>query len=47
MFVIFPVGLALLGVGFSVVLIALNWGKRGRALYGLPPRGAPVAGGGV
>ena len=47
MFVIFPMGLALLGVGFSVVLIAFFGGNRGRAFYGLPPRGAPEAGGGV
>jgi hypothetical protein len=46
-FVIFPVGLALLGVGFSVVLIAFFGGNRGRAFYGLPPRGVPQAGGGV
>ena len=45
--VIFPVGVALLGVGFSVVLIAYFGGNRGRAFYGLPPRGAPGAGGGV
>lgn len=45
-FVVFPVGLALLGVGFSVVLIAYFGGNRGRAFYGLPPRGAPEAGGG-
>lgn len=47
MFVIFPMGLALLGVGFSVVLIAFFGGNRGRAFYGLPPRGVPEAGGGV
>ena len=46
-FVIFPVGLALLGIGFSVVLIAYFGGNRGRAFYGLPPRGVPEAGGGV
>jgi hypothetical protein len=36
----------LLGVGFSVVLITFFGGRRGRAFYGLPPRGAPQAGGG-
>ena len=45
-FLIFPVGLALLGIGFSVVLIAYFGGNRGRAFYGLPPRGVPEAGAG-
>jgi hypothetical protein len=46
MLVIVPVGAALLGVGFSVLLIAFFGGRRGRAFYGLPPRGAPEATGG-
>ena len=39
-----PVGLAMLGVGFSLVLITFFGGRRGRAFYGLPPRGQPQTG---
>jgi hypothetical protein len=41
-----PVGMAVVGIAFSAILIAFFGGRRGRAFYGLPPRGAPEASGG-
>lgn len=40
---VLPLGLAALGIAFSLLLITFFGGRRGRAYYGLPPRGAPEA----